>query len=115
MAKICLDIFPPRSGGFRSAKRLTNGPGQVKEILASSWHLDQNRINPYNWSVISVSKALFEKERNIMASNSKQTKSIRGRKLAKSGKVRKRRLRREGTTPSLKKLLDGESTPAASS
>jgi hypothetical protein len=50
-----------------------------------------------------------------MASNSKQTKSIRGRKLAKSGKVRKRRLRREGTTPSLKKLLDGESTPAASS
>ena len=61
------------------------------------------------------SKALFEKERGIMGSNSKQTKSIRSRKLAKSGKVRKRRLRREGTTPSLKKLLDDESTPAASS
>jgi len=50
-----------------------------------------------------------------MASNSKQTKSIRSRRLAKSGKVRKRRLRREGTTPSLKKLLDGESTPTRSS
>jgi len=51
-----------------------------------------------------------------MASNSKQTKSIRSRRLAKSGKVRKRRLRREGTTPSLKKLLDGdESTPTPSS
>ena len=49
-----------------------------------------------------------------MASNSKQTKSIRNRKLAKSGKVRKRRLRREGTTPSLKKLLDGESAPTVS-
>lgn len=60
------------------------------------------------------SKALFEKERGIMGSNSKQTKSIRSRKLGKSGKVRKRRLRREGTTPSLKKLLDGESTPTAS-
>lgn len=50
-----------------------------------------------------------------MASNSKQTKSIRGRKLAKSGKVRKRRMRREGSTPSLKRILDGESTPATSS
>ena len=50
-----------------------------------------------------------------MASNSKQTKSIRSRKLAKSGKARKRRLRREGTTPSLKKLLDGENTPSAAS
>jgi hypothetical protein len=49
-----------------------------------------------------------------MASNSKQTKSIRSRKLAKSGKERKRRLRREGSTPSLKKLLDGDSTPTAS-
>ncbi len=48
-----------------------------------------------------------------MASNSKQTKSIRGRKLAKSGKVRKRRLRREGSTPSLKKLLDGDSTASS--
>ena len=48
-----------------------------------------------------------------MASNSKQTQSIRKRKRAKAGKVRKRRLRREGTTPSLKKLLDGESTPAS--
>jgi hypothetical protein len=62
-----------------------------------------------------IRKALFEKERVLMASNSKQTKSIRGRKLSKSGKVRKRRVRREGTTPSLKKLLDGDSTPASSS
>ena len=50
-----------------------------------------------------------------MASNSKQTKSIRSKMLAKLGKGRKRRLRREGTTPSLKKLLDGDSTPTASS
>ena len=50
-----------------------------------------------------------------MSSNAKQTKSIRSRKLAKSGKVRKRRLRREGTTPSLKKLLDGDDTSSASS
>ena len=50
-----------------------------------------------------------------MASNSKQTKSIRSRKLGKSGKARKRRLRREGTTPSLKKILDGEGTPTTSS
>ncbi len=49
-----------------------------------------------------------------MSSNSKQTKSIRSRKLAKSGKARKRRLRREGSTPSLKKLLDGDSTPTTS-
>ena len=50
-----------------------------------------------------------------MASNSKQTQSIRRRKLTKSGKVRKRKVRRLGTTPSLKKLLDGESAPTASS
>ena len=50
-----------------------------------------------------------------MASNSKQTQSIRNRKRAKAGKVRKRRLRREGTTPSLNKLLDGESAPGATS
>jgi hypothetical protein len=85
-----------------------------KKTQKKTGRLDQNRINPYNWLVISDSKALFEKERGIMGSNSKQTKSIRSKKLAKSGKVRKRRLRREGTTPSLKKLLDGESTPTAS-
>lgn len=50
-----------------------------------------------------------------MASNGKQTQSIRNRKRSKAGKARKRRLRREGSTPSLAKLLDGESTPAASS
>ena len=50
-----------------------------------------------------------------MASNSKQTQSIRSRKRSKAGKARKRRLRREGSTPSLKKLLDGESAPSASS
>ena len=50
-----------------------------------------------------------------MASNSKQTQSIRSRKHSKAGKVRKRRLRREGSTPSLKQLLDGESAPGASS
>jgi hypothetical protein len=80
-----------------------------------SWHLDQNRANPYTSSIILDSKALFQKEGDTMASNSKQTKSIRGRKLAKSGKVRKRRMRREGSTPSLKRILDGESTPATSS
>jgi len=40
-----------------------------------------------------------------MASNSKQTTKIRKRKLAKSGKRRKRLLRRDGTTPSLTQLL----------
>jgi hypothetical protein len=50
-----------------------------------------------------------------MASDSKQTQSIRRRKRAKAGKVRKRNVRRLGTTPSLKKLLDGESAPTASS
>ncbi len=49
-----------------------------------------------------------------MSSNSKQTKSIRKNKLAKSGKERKRRLRREGSTPSLKKLLEGDSKAATS-
>jgi hypothetical protein len=50
-----------------------------------------------------------------MSSNSKQTQSIRKRKRSKEGKASKRRLRRLGSTPSLKQLLDGESTPTASS
>ncbi len=50
-----------------------------------------------------------------MSSNSKQTQSIRSRKHSKAGKARKRRLRREGTTPSLKKLLDADSPSGASS
>lgn len=49
-----------------------------------------------------------------MASNSKQTQSIRKRKQTKMGRERKRRLRRSGSTPSLKKLLDRESPSAAS-
>jgi len=50
-----------------------------------------------------------------MSSNSKQTQTIRKRKRSKEGKARKRRLRRLGSTPSLKQLLDGESKPTASS
>ncbi len=50
-----------------------------------------------------------------MASNSKQTQKIRKRKRTKAGKARKRLLRRHGTTPSLRAILDGEETPAASS
>ena len=50
-----------------------------------------------------------------MASNSKQTQSIRKRKRSKEGKTRKRRLRRLGSTPSLARLLDAESSSTSSS
>jgi len=40
-----------------------------------------------------------------MSSNSKQTAKIRKRKLSQQGKARKRLIRRNGSTPSLKELL----------
>ena len=43
-----------------------------------------------------------------MASNSKQTAKIRKAKASRMGRKRKKRLRIHGSTPSLKKLLDGE-------
>jgi len=54
------------------------------------------------------------KGKETMASNSKQTKSIRMRKLARSGKKRKRMLRRLGSTPSLKELLKDKPSEAKS-
>jgi hypothetical protein len=80
-----------------------------------SCDVDRNRTNPYTNRLVSSSIAAGTKERDIMASNSKQTHSIRKRKLSKMGRARKRRLRRLGSTPSLRKLLDGESTSTASS
>jgi len=50
-----------------------------------------------------------------MASSGKQTASIRKRKRSKVGKERKRRMRRDGSTPSLTQLLDGENKASASS
>jgi len=43
-----------------------------------------------------------------MASNSKQTATIRKRKASRGGHKRKKQLRVHGSTPSLAAILDGE-------